>query len=180
MGPQSFVFGYGSLVESSVGQVPCRLEGHRRRWGVAMDNTIDLPGYKYFVDPRTGKRPELFVAFLDIEPAPAGSVNGTAFAVSDATLAQLDARERSYARLDVTAMLREDLGGRVYAFTGRPDARERCAKARREGSVVVSSEYYAGVRDGFARLGDAALEDFTSSTDEPGCPVIALVRVDLP
>ena len=42
------VFGYGSLVAD--GAQPCELRGFRRFWGVAMDNRVDLPGYKHFED----------------------------------------------------------------------------------------------------------------------------------
>src|ERR687894_1532691 len=40
-----FVFGYGSLAAGFAGR-RARLHGHRRVWGVAMDNRLDIPGYK--------------------------------------------------------------------------------------------------------------------------------------
>jgi cation transport regulator ChaC len=176
----AFVFGYGSLVEEQEGQVTCHLEGYRRRWTVAMDNSVDLPGYKYYVDAGTGERPDVVVAFLNVEPDPGSAVNGVAFGVSEADLAALHERERNYEPVDVTASLREDLGDTVIAFVGRPDARERLERGAREGRAVVSAAYYEGVLDGVARLGAAALRDFTRSTDEPQCPFAALTRIDLP
>src|SRR3954452_9313466 len=75
-----FVFGYGSLVEAlDAGGRAAHLDGYRRRWQVAMDNSRDLPGYKYYVDPRTGERPRVFVAFLDLAPDPRARVNGVLF-----------------------------------------------------------------------------------------------------
>jgi cation transport regulator ChaC len=175
-----YVFGYGSLVDAHPQQIECHLEGHRRSWTVAMDNRVDLPRYKYFVDPATGSRPAVCVTFLNIEPDPGGAVNGIAFPATDAAIAALDERERNYARCDVTSMLREDVGETVYAFVGRPDARERFVRASDQGRAVVSEAYLGGVLDGFARLGELALEAFGRSTDAPPCPVVALQRVDLP
>ena len=51
----SWLFGYGSLVPAGEAR-PCHLTGWQRSWGVAMDNTVDLPGYKHFVTPE-GERP---------------------------------------------------------------------------------------------------------------------------
>ena len=33
-----------------------------------MDNSRDLPGYKYYLDPGTGDRPAGSVAYLDLAP----------------------------------------------------------------------------------------------------------------
>ena len=55
------VLAYGSLAVATSG-TPAVLHGHRRRWGVAMDNAVDLPGYKAYVDPATGERPAVHVA----------------------------------------------------------------------------------------------------------------------
>ena len=88
----SFVFGYGSLLERGKG-TPCRLDGHRRRWGVAMDNRRTIAGYKYFLEPGGG-RPDVFVSFLDAVPEPGASCIGLAFPVDTAALGELDARER--------------------------------------------------------------------------------------
>jgi hypothetical protein len=58
-----YIFGYGSLAGgelTALGFVPSRvrrpegfvadLAGMRRGWGVAMDNRLDRPGYKHYVD----------------------------------------------------------------------------------------------------------------------------------
>lgn len=159
------VFGYGSLVR--LDGSPARMRGHRRTWGVAMDNARTIPGYKYYVDARTGERPDVFVAFVDFEPANDGdAVDGVIFPVTAEELDALDARERNYERVSVTSLVepRPD-GGRVWAYAGRADARDRCARGRAEGRLVVSAEY--------ARLVTRA------SGDEPPCPVVELRRIDL-
>ena len=169
---RAFVFGYGSLVRGSAG-VPCRLAGHRRRWGVAMDNERTLPGYKYFRDPSTRARPAVFVAFLDAVPEPAAHVDGLAFAVDESALAALDARERNYRRVEVTAQVGASLGGRVWAYLGLEEARERYAAGVRSGTAVVSRGYLEGVRAGFAAHG-------LGFDAEPPVPVVDLELVRVP
>jgi cation transport regulator ChaC len=139
-----FVFGYGSLVERADG-VSCALRGFARRWGVAMDNTRDLPGYKFYVDRVTGERPAVFVAFLDLEESPGAEVEGIAFGVDEAALAVLDDRERNYARVEVTEQLSVDLGGPVWTYVGTTDARERFERSARDGTAVISREYLDSV-----------------------------------
>lgn len=166
----AFVFGYGSLLERGEG-VPCRLEGHRRRWGVAMDNRRTIPGYKYFLDP-AGGRPEVFVTFLDAVADPRAACAGLAFPVDPAALAELDARERNYRRVDVTGAVDADLGGRVWAYLGLEEARERYEAGVRAGTAVVSRAYVEGVRARFEAFGLAF-------DTEPPVPVrdLTLVRV---
>ena len=166
----AFVFGYGSLLEGGEG-VPCRLAGHRRRWGVAMDNRRTIPGYKYFLAP-DGSRPEVHVAFLDVVAEPGSAVEGLAFRVDAARLAELDARERNYRRVDVTAGVEASLGGPVWAYVGLAEARERYARAVAAGTAVVSRAYVEGVRAGFAASG-------RGFDTEPEVPVrdLTLVRV---
>src|SRR3954470_12595542 len=77
----TLVFGYGSLVDGPVR--PAVLPGWRRTWGIAMDNAVDLPGYKHYEVPGTGERPAVMVAFLDVapDPDPAAEVPGVVFEV---------------------------------------------------------------------------------------------------
>jgi hypothetical protein len=132
-----------------------------------MDNSRDIPGYKYYVDALTGERPSVYVAFLDLEPDPDTTVNGIRFPVTEDKLAELDARERSYQRREVKPG--------TWAYFGRPEARER---ATRE-NVVVQRSYAEAVRGGFAALGVDQLRRYDASTDDP--PRIAnLGRIDIP
>jgi hypothetical protein len=173
-GPSSYIFGYGSLVVA--GGVVRRLQGARRVLGVAMDNRIDLPGYKWYRDPRDGSRPEVFVAFADLADAP-GEVNGVCLP-APADLAPLDARERNYTRVDVTDRL-DDPPGRTWAYLGSAAGRERFARGVEAGRVVVVRGYVEAVHAGFRALGAAEHRAFVASTDFGGVPVAALERVDL-
>ncbi|MCW2986006.1 MAG: gamma-glutamylcyclotransferase, partial [Conexibacter sp.] len=94
------VFGYGSLV-GLPGVRAATLRGHRRVWGVAMDNAVAVPGYKVYEAP-DGARPPVAVAFLDLVEDASRDVEGALVAVDAAGLAALDERERQYRRIDVS------------------------------------------------------------------------------
>jgi cation transport regulator ChaC len=143
-----FVFGYGSLL--LLGEVrddarPSVLHGFRRGWNVAMDNRRDIPGYKYYVDEATGERPAVYVTFLNIWEDDGAQVDGLVFPVDDGTLRALDDRERNYERRDVTAHVQDGFGGRVWAYVGTDDARERFETGRAAGTAVVSAAYESAV-----------------------------------
>lgn len=110
-----FVFGFGSLVKGSdlrkflrrkvdepIESSICQLRAYRRCWNVAMDNAQDLPSYKYYIDPQTGQRPEVFVTFLNVRPATGHEITGILFSVTEEELRMLDKRERNYARTEVS------------------------------------------------------------------------------
>jgi gamma-glutamylcyclotransferase (GGCT)/AIG2-like uncharacterized protein YtfP len=137
-----FVFAYGSLLGLAPAG-PCVLRDHARGWYVAMDNRETIPGYKFYVDPETGERPAVYVAFLAIRPEPGAAVAGEVFAAGADTLAALDARERNYDRCDVSDHV--DVDGRVWAYVGSAAGRARCAAGRAAGTAVVSEEYLASV-----------------------------------
>ena len=99
----AYVFGYASLVAlEDAGAMPGRLRGWRRRWGVAMDNWEGGAGAKHWLDRATGERPRIRVAYLDIYERPGSAVNGLALPVDEGRLAELDAREVNYERVEVT------------------------------------------------------------------------------
>lgn len=183
---RQFVFGYGSLV-AELGFVPTRdyrhegfaaeVSGFARGWGVAMNNRRDLPGYKFYTAP-DGSRPAVCVAFLDVAEATAGSVNGLCMPVAGPSLAQLDRRERNYARVDVSDRI-DAHGGRVWMYVGTPAARKRLASARAAGRAVIDAAYLRTVVQGFARLGEAELRTCRGSLEPGGLPVQELERHDL-
>jgi hypothetical protein len=145
-----------------------------------MDNRVDLPGYKFYRDPRDGSRPEVYVAFADLEEAPGCEVNGVCLPVpGEAALAVLDARERNYQRVDVTGLL-PGAPGRTWAYVGSPAGRARLVRGRAEGRAVVAREYVERVQAGFRALGPAEHAAFVASTDFGGLPLVALERVELP
>jgi cation transport regulator ChaC len=157
---QNWVFAYGSLLPAGATALPrearpCRLTGWQRSWGVAMDNRVDVPGYKHFVAP-DGERPALMVAFLDIAPRSGATVNGAALPVCEDELPGLDERERNYGRVEVTEAIDADLAGRVWAYVGLDAARERLARGRREGRLAIASSYYDRVLAGFDLLDQRA------------------------
>jgi hypothetical protein len=129
-----------------------------------MDNTRDLPGYKYYVDPETGERPAIYVAYVDLAPDPRARTKGIRFAANAEALANLDRRERNYERTEVA--------GGVWAYIGTKAARERFARGRQAGTAVVDRAYYERVREGLERIG--------VSIDPPPVPMRTLTRIDTP
>jgi gamma-glutamylcyclotransferase (GGCT)/AIG2-like uncharacterized protein YtfP len=161
------VFAYGSLAAVPSGR-PATLRGYRRVWGVAMDNAVTIPGYKLYRAP-DGSRPDVCVAFLDLEPSPDDAVDGLLLAVDDEALRALDRRERNYHRTDVThAVDGRPRGDRVWAYLGREDSRARLQRARAQGRAVVDAAY-AG-----------AVARFAATTVPSGLPELPLRRVEVP
>ena len=169
----AWIFGYGSLLADGAipaGAVPCTLRGHRRHWGVAMDNRADLPGYKHYLEP-DGSRPAIFVAFLDIRPQPAASVDGAAIPVPDDALPALDDRERNYERVAVApADLAGGPGGGepVFAYRGSAAGRARLAEGLAAGTARISRAYAEAVLAGHAALGGG--RGFAETSDPEPCP----------
>ena len=170
----AYVFGYASLVglrepfavggaehEPAAG----RLRGFRRHWGAAMDNWDSANDHKYFVDPRTGERPRLRVAYLDIEASEDHTVNGLALPVDATRLGVLDAREVNYARIDVSAAFEPTLAQPVFTYVGTDAARERRRQGAADGDVFVSRDYFAAVRRAFEQLDAGALAEFDRTTE---------------
>jgi hypothetical protein len=179
-GSVDYVVGYASLVglrEAYSDDVedapqPGRLRGFRRRWEVAMDNWEGGEAVKHFVDPVSGERPRIRVAYLDIYEDAGCSVNGLALPVDRELLEALDAREVNYERVELTAAFEPagvpgSLPGspRVFAYVGVEAARERCRQGAEDGDVFVSGDYVAGVRRAFAGLAPGALAEFDRTTD---------------
>jgi hypothetical protein len=177
-GAAQYVFGYGSLAaQRRTEGFVAELAGYARGWGVAMDNTRDLPGYKWYADGGGG-RPAVFVTFLDIAESSGGAVNGLCLPVTDAELPALDARERNYERIDVSERIGS--GARVWAYVGSMAGRERLRRGRAAGTAVIARDYLVGVRAAFQALGPRAWARCESSLDPGGLPVVALTRHELP
>ncbi len=156
-----------------------RLPGYKRILGVAMDNRVDLPGYKYYRRP-DGSRPAVRVAFTDLVANPGGPpVNGVCRRVGPIELASLDGRERNYDRREVTHLLEEPLG-RTWAYLGSTAGRARFAEGVRSGEVVVARGYLSSVESGFRALGSGEFAAFLESSDFGGAPAEELERVNLP
>jgi cation transport regulator ChaC len=183
--PAEYVFAYGSLVRDLAPDgdrhAPrgAHLRDHRRAWNVAMDNSLSLPGYKYYLDAEDSSRPQVFVTFLNLVTAPGHRVNGMLVPVNAEELVELDRRERNYARREVTASIEQGAGGRVWSYFGKPEACQRFTEGLRAARAIVDESYLERVRAGFEALSGDALAEFEQSTDPPGCRTQKLMRVDL-
>jgi hypothetical protein len=146
-----------------------------------MDNSRDLPGYKWYRQRATHDRPQAFVAFLDVVPADGGAVNGRCIPVDAAALERIDARERNYERIDVTDAV-DGPPGRIWTYVGSAAGRQRLRTGVRERRLLISQEYRDDVEDAFRRLGAEQLAAYRASTVPPpaGCEIVALERIDLP
>jgi hypothetical protein len=170
-----YVFGYGSLVAEHPGCHVTRLRGHRRGWGVAMDNAVDLPGYKSYRLRSDGSRPQVHVAFLDVEPDPSSAVTGVCMPVDARRLRELDDRERNYRRIDVTDAI-ADARGRVWVYSGSDAGRARLRDGLARGCAVVSRDYLDGVLAAIA----AIAPDEVAAVEPPGLTVLDLERIEIP
>lgn len=162
----AWVFGYASLVALEHAEaLPGRLRGFRRFWGVAMNNWEGGGAAKHWLDRDSGERPRIRVAYLDLREQEGSAVNGLALPVEDDRLAELDAREINYARIDISAAFEPAVQGRVFTYVGLDAARDRCRQGDAEGNIFVSSDYAASVRRAFERLAPGALAEFDRTTD---------------
>ena len=176
MGDTEYVFGYGSLAADLAGGHVAELLGYRRFWGVAMDNRVDVRGYKHYRLRSDGSRPPVFVAFLDVV-ADAGAVTrGVCVPVQGADLPAIDRRERNYDRVDVTDAV-APAPGTVWAYVGTAAGRRRLRRAREADRAVVSRDYLERTRAAFAALGAAALTEFERTAALDGLPVWELERL---
>lgn len=180
MNERHFVFGYGSLVAELAGGHVARLRGRRRVWGVAMDNTRDLPGYKSYRLRSDGSRPAVFVAFVDIEHDPASDVTGVCVPVDRDELHLLDRRERNYERRDVTHAVAGDAPGRVWAYHGSADGRARLRDGLAAGRAVVSRAYFHAVLAGVAAIAPGEVAELERSPARTGLALLDLERIEIP
>ncbi len=176
----AWIFAYGSLLPAGHaalpdGAVAADLHGWQRSWSVAMDNGVDLPGYKHYVAP-DGHRPDLMVCYLGIDERPSALVNGVALRVGADELPALDERERNYERRDVTGRLSVRLDGRVWAYVGRRAGRDRARRGRRGRRLAIAGSYLERVLAGFDALRQR--RRFELLTEPAGVPVanLSLVR----
>lgn len=174
-----FVFGYGSLAAQGEGCHVARLRGHRRSWGVAMDNRVDLPGYKSYRLRADGSRPAVFVAFVDVEPDARCEVTGICMPVDERRLRELDRRERNYDRVEITSAI-GDAAGRVWIYRGSHDGRARLREAVACGCAAVSRDYRDAVVGALQAIATPReVSDVNRLIAAGRLAVLDLVRVDL-
>lgn len=187
-----YVFGYGSLVDeqrlhsflehagapaSARGRM-VTLSGYRRVWNVAMDNGESINGYKRYRCSVTGDVPAVFITYLNIAKQVDVSVHGICFAVDERILRVLDKRERNYVRTDLTAdILQPPEGGRVWAYVGSQDGRDRFEEGASEGRAVIAHDYIDAVRSAFESRG--LLQHFEETSSTGSLQVQRLHRIDI-
>jgi hypothetical protein len=144
-----------------------------------MDNGRDLPGYKYYTG-LDGDRPGVYVAFLDVHAteAPGELTNGLCLPVDAHRLAQLDRRERNYARVDVSDHV-DASGARIWTYVGSSGGRERLAQGLRAGAAVIDGGYLRSVQTAFAKLGQHEYRAAQASLLPGELPVMELTRHEL-
>jgi len=169
-----YVFGYGSLVEFIEpaivdGQVfpavPGRLRGFRRFWGAVMNNWEATDAEKHFVDPESGLKPRIKVAYLDVEERDGSTVNGLAIPAGAARLAELDLREVNYSRVDVSSAFHPRIAHRVFTYVGTDAARRRSKSENLDVPIRVSRQYVRRVKRGFEALGPGSLAEYERTTE---------------
>jgi cation transport regulator ChaC len=183
----NFVFGYGSLVDvenlqkdlgrdltASSDFIFCYLKGYHRCWNIAMDNRINFPDYKYYVEKETGSRPEGFVAFLNIRPHKGSSIIGILFSVSEKDLQNLDKRERNYRRVDITNLIEMPFKGKAWVYIGFEEAEKRYQEGLAQHNIFVSQSYFNSVYNAYLSLGEDALSNYVETTDALEVPVLDL------
>lgn len=164
-----YVFGYGSLVnieklKEYLGRDQmfktdelfiCKLKGYRRVWNVAMNNSVDLPGYKHYVEAKddgTYYRPDCFVTFLNVETYEGTDIIGVLFKVDEDKLKQLRLRERNYELIDVTQSLDIEIEGRAYTFIASDSGRKRFELGKENNLAVISIDYLKFVENAYLDL----------------------------
>lgn len=178
-----WVFGYGSLVSpaeahevSTLGAPrPAELRGFERSWNVAMANADPVNDGKHYVDPATGARPPIYVAYLNVSPVQGAACNGIVIPVDADTVVGFDRRELNYRRIDVTHSITPRVTGTVWTYTGTEGALERFRSGLAAGTVFVRDEYARYCRDAFEQRGPSALRRFDQTTRPPVCPSKSLV-----
>lgn len=169
------VFAYGSLVSSAsaaqtLGRpvekpIPARLEGWRRTWSLARDNSR---AEKTFARA-DGTLPR-FCLGLDIEPTTESPPpNGALIELAEAELERLDVREIRYDRIEVTGSITPGAEpcDAVFAYRAR---REHHHPIPPDGAILIAN-YLRTVEAAFAELGAEQLELFRATTPRPAVEV---------
>ena len=183
----NFVFGYGSLMnvenlQKYLGHdltpdsdfIFCGLRDFHRCWNIAMDNRIDLPNYKYYIEQKTGNRPEGFVTFLNIRPVQGKTIIGILFRVSDRELRNLDQRERNYQRIDVTKAIDIPIQEKAWVYIGLDEAEKRYQESLKQDNAMISQDYFDLVHNAYLSLGKEVFSNYVATTDKPRVPILNL------
>ena len=183
----NFVFGYGSLMNLDKLQQYlgrdlafgldfkiCGLRNFHRCWNVAMDNRLNLPNYKYYIEVETGNRPQSFITFLNIRPYQGKTIAGILFRVSHQELKKLDQRERNYQRIDVTQRIEEQVEGKAWVYRGLKEAEQRYEEGLKQENGMIAQDYFDSIHYGYGLWGQETLFNYMATTDKPRVPILNL------
>ena len=165
------IFGYGSLLskaslERTLGRsyegpfVVCDLMGWRRRWDVAMPNSVftycDASGH--WVTPER-------IVYLNVAPAQDQRMNGVLFVLNDSDLKAFDSREWIYDRVQVNDSLRgvAVLNGPAWVYVAKPEF--LCPVPLTPSQTAIRKTYLGLLEDGHKSLGPGFVDDYRHSTD---------------
>lgn len=167
-----------------------------------MNNQIDLPNYKYYVDARSGQRFDGFVTFLNLYPSENSQILGILFEVNDQEIQHLDLRERNYQRLEISDAWFESgshfwtepgsdalpmplteswefpTSCPTWVYSGLDAAVQRYQQGMTAAKIAIAQPYAAAVTAAYASLGPAALQNYQTTTDPPTIPTLPLRRID--
>ncbi len=185
----NFVFGYGSLMnldklKKYLGRdltfeldfKICGLRNFRRCWNIAMDNSLNLPNYKYYIEVETGNRPESFITFINIRPNQGKAISGILFRVSHQDLKKLDRRERNYQRIDVTKRIEEQVEGKVWTYIGLKEAEQRYEQGLKQNKGMIAQDYIDSIHYAYGSWGQEIWSNYVATTDRPKVPTLNLKR----
>ncbi len=158
-----FVFGYGSLLHpASVRRtlpdfnggfgelIPARLCGYRRGFSALVDNRAGAV--------RPDGSPPRFIAYMNVQPDPAGKALGVLIGVTEVGLAELDRRETVYERLDVTDAIEThaSVSGRVFTYVSTPPI----PREQFTGQAGIRQDYVDLIAAASEQLGPAHVRDY--------------------
>jgi len=189
-----WVFGYGSLVSPvsfghtlqraltpGVDFFEAEIVGYGRRWNYGTSYQ-----FTSFDDRSPEPKRWEFVA-LGLVPAGGESTNGVIGWVDESEIAALDARERNYDRVDVTAGtaiqadVRKAVGDApIVTYVPRPEPVALYEDARDRGVAAITRRYWDLVDGAFGDLGADRRERYHATTPAPDIPVIEQPEHEIP
>jgi cation transport regulator ChaC len=163
-----YIFGYGSLVDIDQLKIYldktedfskheiyiCKLNGYKRIWNVAMDNSKNLENYKFYKEKINEEliRPSYFVTFLNIQKDVNYNILGILFYVNKTMLEKLILRERNYDLIEISKDIDINLDDKVFAFIAKKTAIERFNNGLHNNKSIISKEYFDFVKNSYLKL----------------------------
>lgn len=174
-----YVFGYGSLVSAddvarTLGRrptliYPVTLKGWLREWGVVIENVTAKHRCVRLPD---GSPAPGHIVVLNVRRPGSGEEptdpNGVLFEVTDEELREVDRREKSYRRVDVTEDVIGGPRGSIYTYSGLDNF---LISNHTGGPMVIPGSYHELVRLGFTSLSPDMYDAYVGSTRTSDLPI---------